>query len=175
MRPIIFLDIDDVLAIGSVYTSYQVIAMFKSGDLNVWPELWDGLFFSEGCTNLTVLHDEFLPWYVVSSSWSNYLSCEQMKRVFRRSGLEFVAENMHQYWTTSHSGASSRLEGIDIWISEHQQPSQPILALDDHGSGWSLLDSSLDRQGLVVLCESSIGFVASKLAEAQIKLQAQIS
>jgi hypothetical protein len=175
MRPIIFLDIDDVLAISSVYTSYQVITTFKSGDLDAWPELWQGLVFQEARTNLMKLHSEFWPQYVVSSSWSNYLTREQMQEVFRRSGLAFVADNMQKHWTTPKADGPSRPDEIANWIAEHGQCGQPLLVIDDHDSGRGLLESLLDQQSLVVLCEPWIGFVAAKLAEAQIKLRAQLS
>jgi hypothetical protein len=175
MRPIIFLDIDDVLAISSVYTSYQVLAAFRLGDLDGWPELWQGLIFPEARTNLATLHNEFWPQYVVSSSWSNYLTQGQMREVFRRSGLAFVADNMHKQWTTPKAVGPSRTKEIGGWIAAHGQHDQPLLVIDDHDSGRGLLESLLDQQNLVVLCEPWVGFVAAKLAEAQIKLRAQPS
>jgi hypothetical protein len=174
MRPIIFLDIDDVLAISSEFTSYQIITTFKSGDLDNWPELWAGLFFTEARANLATLHSEFWPQYVVSSSWTNYLNREQMQLVFQRTGLEFVADNMHKRWTTPKADGPSRLDEIENWIANHGQRGQPILVLDDSASGWGLCDSFLDDKGLVVLCEPWTGFVAEKLADAQRLLRAQL-
>jgi hypothetical protein len=174
MRPIIFLDIDDVLAISSVYTSYQVLAAFKLGDLDGWPELWQGLIFPEARANLATLHDEFWPQYVVSSSWSNYLGQGQMREVFQRSGLAFVADNMHKRWTTPKAVGPSRTKEIENWIAKHGQRSQPILVLDDSASGCGLRGSFLDDRGIVVLCEPWVGFDADKLAEAQTQLRVQI-
>jgi len=62
----------------------------------------------EARTNLVALHDEFWPQYVISSSWSNYLSEGQMREVFKRSGLAFVADNMHRRWTTPKAQGPSR-------------------------------------------------------------------
>lgn len=175
MRPIVFLDIDDVLAISSEFTSYQVIATFKSGDLDSWPELWSGLILAEARANLVALHSEFWPQYVVSSSWSNYLTREQMREVFRRSDLEFVADNMHKHWTTPKGTGPSRLGEIENWIAKSRQQAQPVLVLDDHESGRALRDSSLDESGYVVLCEPWIGFVTEKFIDAQRLLRAQFS
>lgn len=174
MQPIIFLDIDDVLAISALHTSDQVMAAFEVSDLDGCPELWQGLFFSEARANLMELHSEFGPMYVVSSSWSNYLTQEQMRVVFRRSGLEFVADNMHKQWTTAKAEDPSRLDEIASWIEDHGQHGQPVLVLDDSASGWGLRDSFLDDQGIVVLCEPLVGFDTDKLAEAQAQLRAQI-
>lgn len=175
MRPIIFLDIDDVLAISREYTSYQVMAAFKSGDLDGWPELWTSLICAEAGVNLATLNGEFWPLYVVSSSWSNYLNREQMQEVFRRTGLNFVADNMHEDWTTPKDEASSRTEEIEAWIAEHRKWPRPILVLDDQTSGWGLFESLLDQQGLVILCEPWVGFMADKLVKAQRLLRAQVT
>lgn len=173
MRPLIFLDIDDVLAISPEFTSYQVMSAIKTGDLDGWSELWSGLILDEARTNLQALHNEFWPQYVVSSSWSNYLTREQMKTVFRRTGLEFVAENLHKHWTTPKGLGPSRPGEIEAWIAMHRQPVRPVLVLDDHESGWNLVGSSLDYSSFVVLCEPASGFVAARLLDAQTQLRAQ--
>jgi hypothetical protein len=173
-RPIVFLDLDDVLVVSKQYTSYQVIETFKSGDLDGWPELWAGLIFAAGRANLLVLHEEFCPQYVISSSWSNYLTREQMCEVFHRTGLDFVAANLHEQWNTLKNGeSSSRTDEIEAWIERYRKLSQAILVLDDDTSGWGLVDSCLDLQGYVVLCESSFGFVEAKRDEARQRLRIQ--
>lgn len=172
-RPTIFLDLDDVLTVSREFSSYQVMATFKSGDIDGWPELWDGLIFAEARDNLAALHGEFWPQYVVSSSWSNYLTREQMQDVFRRTGLGFVADNLHTQWTTPKSNEWTRLDEIEYWIEDFTQPGSAILVLDDHLSGSALHESLLDRHGQVVLCDPGVGLVAHKLAEAQIRLRAQ--
>lgn len=173
MRPVIFLDMDDVLAINREHTSIQVISAFKSKDL-AYPELWTELIAPEARSNLAVLHDEFRPKYVISSSWSNYMSREQFAEVFRRTELIFVAENMHKQWTTLKGAGPSRLTEIENWIAKYRQRGQAVLVLDDHESGWNLRGSPLDKQGLVVLCEAWTGFTAEKLLEAQRLLRAQV-
>lgn len=169
-RPIIFLDLDDVLAINPEFNSYQVIAAIKARDLD-WPELWAGLILDEARANLAALHAEFWPQYVVSSSWSVYLTREQMRTVFLRSGLDFVAKNMHKQWTTPKRAGPSRVTEITDWIAAH--PARPVLILDDRDSGWSLWGSALEDSGYVVLCGVDVGFVAEKFADAQRLLRAQ--
>lgn len=175
MRPIIFLDIDDVLAISGEYTSNGVVAALKANDPDNWPELWAGLFFAEGRANLAALHGEFWPQYVISSSWSNYLTREQMQVIFRRTELDFVANNMHKRWTTPKGNGPSRTDEIKNWIARHGQRRQSILVLDDHESGVSLRASTLDHKDLVILCEPQVGFIAEKLMGAQRLLRAQLA
>ena len=174
MRPVIFLDIDDVLAICREYTSHQVMTALESRDLDARPELWAGLICAEARANLAALHSEFWPQYVISSSWSTYLTREQMQVVFRRTGLDFVANNLHRRWTTPKGMGPSRTDEIKNWIAKHGRRRQTLLVLDDHDSGVNLLASSLDQQGLVVLCDPWVGFNADKLASAQRLLRTQM-
>jgi hypothetical protein len=97
LQPIIFIDMDDVLVVSREFTSYQVITAFKLNEVDTWPELWEGLILAEARTNLAAPHEEFSPQYVNSSSWSKHLTQEQMNGVFRRTGLEFVADNLHEH------------------------------------------------------------------------------
>lgn len=173
MRPIIFLDIDDVLTGSRELTSRQVITTSQSGDVDTWPELWARLILDEARANLAALHDEFCPQYVISSSWSNYLTHQQFREIFHHTGMEFVARNMHKRWATPKGVGPGRLMEIDSWIVKHLQAGQPMLVLDDQDSGWSLRESHLDQKGLVVLCELGGGFVVDKLIDAQRLLRAQ--
>jgi len=171
-RPIVFLDMDDVLVTSREYTSYQVITTFKMGDIDGWPELWAGLVLPEARDSLNTLHRQFAPHYVISSSWSKYLTQEQMVQVFRRTGLDFVADNLHEQWSTPKIDGS-RVDEIESWLAKYRTPAQPVLVLDDDESGWSLAESCLERRGCVVLCEPCVGLVADKLAYAQRLLRAQ--
>lgn len=171
MRPLIFLDLDDVLVVNQ--PGHQAIASIKAGDGDTQPELWANLVFPEGRASLSALHKEFMPLYVISSSWTNELNREQLQKVFTRTGLEFVARHLHERWMTQKNSELERAGEIAAWISEHGQPGQPVLVLDDLASGWSLKKSPLFRKGHVVLCDAWVGLVAEKLAEAQIRLRAQ--
>lgn len=104
-----------------------------------------------------------------------YLTRVQMQEIFRRTGLEFVADNMHKHWTTPKGAGSARTDEIENWITKHGQRAQPTLVLDDHDRGWGLLESSLDLKGLVVLCEPWVGFIADTLDSAQRSLRAQMA
>jgi len=160
------------MVVSREYTSYQVITTFKMGDIDGWPELWAGLVLPEARENLNLLHQEFAPRYVISSSWTKYLTQEQMVQVFRRTGLDFVADHLHEQWTTPKIDGS-RVDEIEIWLTKYRRPAQPVLVLDDDESGWSLAESHLDRRGCVVLCEPWVGFVEDKLGHAQLLLRAQ--
>jgi hypothetical protein len=115
-QPIIFIDMDDVLVVSREFTSYQVIIAFKLNQADNWPEPWQGLVLPEARPNLAALYEEFSPKYVVSPSWSKHLGQDQMSEVFRRNGLGFVADNLHEQWDTRKSDVSTRREGAEARV-----------------------------------------------------------
>ncbi|MEC5218605.1 hypothetical protein RCH09_003579 [Actimicrobium sp. GrIS 1.19] len=181
-RPIVFVDLDNVLVVDNYFSGYQTIEMFKhanvqadpAGYLDTWPELWANLMFRQGRSNLQAIHDEFNPIYVASTSWSHYLDQADFIEVFKRTGLPFVADNLHDAWTTPKRGMKTRTDEIQAWLDANHLPGQPVLVLDDLESGACLEKSQLKQAGRVVLCEIGIGFIDDKLAEAQRLLRAQI-
>jgi hypothetical protein len=169
---------DDVLVLDARYTSYQVRECFRRNEMD-WPELWAGLIDATAASNLRALHDEFAPTYVVSSSWTKFLSREQLVEVFARAGLGFVVTNLHVQWGTPKGACGCRIEEIHNWLQAvfpGQAPvSIPMLALDDDESGWTLADSYLDKAGKVVLCEVWKGLTDEKLGQAQLQLRSQLA
>lgn len=175
MRPLIFLDFDDVLAVHREHNSAAVQAAFKNGLLDNVAELWAGLFHYSARMNLRTLHDEFTPEYVVTSSWTLHFDLAQIIEVLRRTDLVFVAENLHPKWRTPREqGVTYRLTEIEAWLDEHNLTSaRPFVILDDELSGQSLPGSHLEDQA--VLCNADVGFLYPQLRAAQAILRSQLS
>jgi hypothetical protein len=173
MRPVVFLDMDDVLCLNQEHNSVQMMTCFRESRLD-WPELWCGLVDAGAAANLHSLHKEFAPLYVVSTSWATYLNRAQMCDVFHRTQLQFVIENLHQEWVTPRARSSSRRDEIDWWLEEFRTGAQPFIVLDDTASGWSLAHSPLTLDGHVVLCDVGSGFTLEKLEEARQRLHRQL-
>lgn len=178
MTPVFFLDLDDVLVLDARYTSYQVRECFRRNDMD-WPELWNGLIDAAARANLRTLHDEFAPTYVISSSWGTFLTREQVVDVLRRTGLDFVADNLHHAWDTPKAAGLSRAEEIFGWLScvfsGRPAASLPLLVLDDTESGDTLVGSTLDQAGQVVLCDVWRGLTTEKLILARQLMRMQLS
>jgi hypothetical protein len=173
MRPVVILDLDDVLAIHQEHNSFQVLAAFKNAALDAVPSLWKYLFDASACKNLRTLHDEFALEYVISSSGTSFLDREQICEVLCRTGLEFVVENLHHDWCTQREDGSYRLTEIERWLGMHTTGSpRPYVILDDLMSGQSLQDSHLEEQA--VLCDAWVGFTHPKLRSAQKILRGQL-
>lgn len=93
----------------------------------------------------------FVPQYVTSSQWGYYLTENQMRYAFQSASLNFVSKNLHRNWTTSKSKIIGRAIEIESWISKHLHRTKPLLIIDDHESGWNLIDSIFDHNDQLVL------------------------
>ena len=162
-----------MLAIHQEHNSFQVLEAFKAAALDDVPSLWKYLFEASACKNLRTLHEEFVPEYVISSSWTSFLDRAQICEAMRRTGLDFVAGNLHDDWCTPREDGSYRLTEIDGWLDMHTAgASLPYVILDDHMSGQSLPGSHLEKR--TVLCDAWIGFTHPKLRSAQKILRDQL-
>lgn len=167
MKPLIFLDIDDVIATNPEYSGLEVASYFRGEGHIEADELWSRLFLPESVSNLLSLHEEFLPNYVITSSWTNYLSQPQIQYAFAMTGLDFVGKNLHQQWMTPKNETFGRLSEIQAWIAKYHQNAQPILIIDDAESGWNLRNSEFDLNRQVIFCEPRIGFTELRLNQAK--------
>lgn len=164
-RPLVFLDMDDVLCLDDVHHSGQMLKIFEQ-TIPDYPEMWERLVDAGAAENLRQLHAEFKPVYVISSSWATYLDRAQMSEALTRTQLQFVVENLHAEWRTPRALSSSRRDEIEWWLEAHREPSQPFLIIDDSWSGTRLAHSPLALDGHVVLCRSGFGFTKKRLKEA---------
>jgi hypothetical protein len=105
--------------------------------------------------------------YVISSSWRQAFSREQIERVFRTADVGFVAVGLHEKWETpSRLWKTDRVEEIESWLHYHHQ-GEPFVVLDDDFSGASLtgFDEELKHPlaTRVVLCPVGVGLTVEHL------------
>ena len=165
MRPVLFLDIDDVLCVHRTLNTREVLAALAD----------DETVDAASVEYLRQLHEEFSPQYVISSSWTLHLDREQLCETFRRTGLEFVADNLHKHWQTPRDkhGDSYRLVEIEGWLDAHALLELiPYLVIDDLVSGQSIPGSHLEDRA--VLCEAWKGFMYPQWLLAKQILRAQL-
>jgi hypothetical protein len=172
VKPLVFLDLDDVLCISDVHHSGQLLKIFEQ-KIPDYPALWENLVDPRAAENLRLLNDEFVPLYVISSSWATYLSREQMCDALTRLQLQFVVDNLHTEWATPRALSSSRRDEIEGWLEAHRETGQPFLVIDDTSSGYTLIRSQLAYDGHVVLCKSKFGFTRKRYKEARQRLRRQ--
>lgn len=172
MKPLVFLDFDDVIAIHPDYTSGVVLAALRSGRPHLATEIWENVFHQELRTNLERLHDEFEPSYVISSTWSTYLSRDEIQEVLIRGGLGFVAASLHSNWRSATEVGSYRVTDIAAWLRTNgaTRPFAYVI-LDDLSSGRTLVDSVLEPY--TIFCDEWVGFTEVQLERAVAILRAQ--
>ena len=172
MKPLVFLDFDDVIAIHPDYTSGVVLAALRSDEPHAATELWGNVFHQELRANLERLHDEFEPSYVISSTWSTYLSRDEILEVLICGGLGFVAASLHSNWRSATEVGSYRVTDIAAWLRTNgaTRPFAYVI-LDDLSSGRTLVDSVLEPY--TVFCDEWVGFTEVQLERAVAILRAQ--
>ncbi|MYM23234.1 hypothetical protein GTP46_11310 [Duganella sp. FT135W] len=171
VKPVVFLDIDDVLCVHRTLNTRQVLAALAGDETVNADEVWQQIFHPAARENLRVLDEEFSPTYVISSSWTLHLDKQQLRETFWRTGIGFVADNLHQVPFTPRDEDSYRLVEIDAWLDTYLAPalsqasSTTYLIIDDVISGQSLLGSHLEDR--TVFCDAWTGFTYPKLVTAQ--------
>lgn len=166
MKPVVFLDFDDLLAIHKLHESYRVLDATALGIIDAFPEMLLDIFDADARRNLQTLHEEFGPRYVISSSWASHLNLDQMKKMLKRCGLKFVALNLCEQWCTPRKDTSGRLSEIEAWLEQHTSENGPTyVIIDDHVSGGVLSGSWLEDR--TVFCDVCDGFTTEKLMTAR--------
>lgn len=165
----VFLDIDDVICLSNPFGGYDAIDVVYDRCPN--PEaVYKALFAAASVAVLRHVHDTMdgRLRYVISSTWREYFSREQLREVFRRSGLDFVADQLHgpDSWSTPTDVPSGqRTDEIATWIERHHAD-EPFVIIDDEFSGVSLVPAlrlaSHPFFGRVVLCREGIGLTVEQ-------------
>ena len=162
--PVVFLDIDDVVCMSSPYGGFDAIEAVAGRHYNP-NAVYRELFVKRSRDALKRVHDEFggQLHYVISSTWREVFEREQLSDVFRRGGLGFVAERLHdesRWCTPLKVRCGRRIDEIAQWLDQFSQ-GEPFVIIDDTYSGPSLQPAltvaSHPFAGRVVLCKENIG------------------
>lgn len=162
--PLLFLDIDDVLCLNDKYGGYDVIEAVH--ERHESPNaVFRHVFNRSACDALEQVHkamDGHMR-YVISSTWREALDRGQLREVFRRSGLGFVASSLHEAWCTPvRFYRGIRVDDIAAWLDRHHR-GEPFAIVDDTFSGPSLKPALTNPAhpfaGRVVLCQENVGLL----------------
>src|SRR3981081_1045405 len=130
--PVGFLDIDDVLCLNNPYGGSDALDAIKGRHADPDTVLRE-IFGAEPKRVLESVHKEMGGQlrYVISSSWRQVFSREQIERVFRTADVGFVAVGRHEKWETpSRLRRTDRSEEIESWLHHYHQ-GEPFVVLDD--------------------------------------------
>lgn len=162
MRPILFLDLDDVLCLNNPVGGFDVLEASQRPDEDLQP-LLDKLFDEWAKAHLSNIHDEFQPIYVMGTSWTRFMDRELIERVMHGTGIGFVAENLHPDWQTQKKAHLNRAEQIRAWLNQHPDCADRWIAIDDDASGAGL--QAHWCKDFAVLCKEDVGLTADKYLE----------
>jgi len=151
-RPLLFLDFDDVLCLNKPYCSHDVFQKEAERPIDLWERLWH----PPAAQTLLSIVDEYRPYIVITTNWLRLLERDAFIALFKRTGLDVIADVLHDVWDAPQDRGSTRYEAIEKWLREHYD-GQPLVVLDDERSGTGLLGSRLDKAGCVVLCKAGVG------------------
>lgn len=163
---VLFLDFDDVVCLNNPFGGYDVaLALANSPrstsearyDCDIDP--WLRLFDAKAIALLGSLHEEFLPEYVLSTSWWWLMDDNSLKEALVRGGLRFVADNMHPDSATPKATRPDlRWTEISNWLDAHPEFCDAWVVLDDELSGTGLcIAQPEERQPFIVLCTEGVG------------------
>jgi endonuclease/exonuclease/phosphatase family metal-dependent hydrolase len=167
------LDVDGVLALAedSASKAFAILAWYQGKATEPSADAWAQLFDAGAVANLLVLHEEFRPQYVISSSWRRFFERNQIIEILARTGLGLVAANLHTDWRTRERlRQEERVLAVSDWLARNYDEG-PVLIIDDLESGWNLPRfveaHPVDQRPGLVRCDPEKGFDAAKLQEAR--------
>jgi len=157
IRPLLFLDFDDVIWVDDgtcegKYGGYDAIGSNPPADL------WENLFHAPAVAVLSKVSDEFSPAFVITTSWLQFVHPEGMVQILQRSGLAFVANNLHAEPEAPFTRGRTRADAITAWLAANHR-GEPYVILDDTLSGTGLDEPAWRQSGRVVLCDVNVGLL----------------
>lgn len=161
LRPLLFLDFDDVICLNNPYGGFDVAMASKELPDDLWAKLWH----APAVSALLEVIDINKPRVVVTSSWLQFLDHAGVLKLLEITGLGEVAQSLHHVWEAPQTRGQSRHDAIMQWLSQHHV-GEPFLILDDFLSGTGLVGSKFESDGRIVLCEIDVGFTVAHIEKA---------
>jgi hypothetical protein len=153
LEPLLFLDLDGVLCLGTPYGWHEV----SSGE-EPPNDLWARLWHPPAVKTLMQVMAEFSPRVVLTTSWTSLLQKDEFEGLFRRTGLGCVADAFDaREWSAPQVPGETRNRAIERWLSRNRQWLAPKVVLDDRFSGTGLQGSRLQQSRCVVMCQPGVG------------------
>lgn len=153
MRPTLFLDFDDVLCLNAPYGGDHIR---RSSQEPLPVDFWPNVFHGPSKEVLLAAMAEHAPRVVLTTSWLRFLERPGFEAIFKRTGLEVVAESLHDCWDAPQGHVETRATAISSWLKKHHN-GEPFVVLDDQDSGTGLRESKHYKTGRVVLCVTAQG------------------
>lgn len=168
VRGTLGLDLDDVLCLGRPYGGAEVLFPAAERPADLFERLWH----APAVQTLLVVMNEFRPRVVLTTSWLRLMERSGFEELFRATGLQLVADSLHEQWEAPSRPGWTRHRAIENWLTRYYE-GEPLVLLDDDLSGTGLQGSQLDKVGCVVLCQANVGLHAGHLPKIRRALSCQ--
>lgn len=168
-RPLLFLDFDDVICLNNPYGGYDAKIFAK---VDPPKDFWEKLFDKNAKEILISILGEFNPKVVITTSWLRFMDRASFVTLFKKSGLEKVAESLHEQWEAPQLHQWNRFDAIDRWIQKFYE-GESFVILDDKESGNKLRGSKFDKDGQLILCDLDVGLTQQHLEIIKLSLTEQ--
>lgn len=168
LRPLLFLDFDDVICTNSPYGGYDVFQPHAERPADLWERLWSP-------TAVGVLKEvlaKFDPWVVLTTSWLRLLDKEGFSAMFQRTGLGELADALHPVCEAPQDDGKTRHDAVVRWLNANYR-GERFIVLDDDLSGTGLRGSKLNKAGRVVLCKTNVGLTQSHVPDIKRALRSK--
>ena len=165
IRPVLFLDFDDVICLNRTcggYDAIDAVAQIENEPglpPQTFETLWKELFDVSAKAYLHAIHNLWDPWFVLTTSWCRFVKKEPLMEILQRSGLGFVADNLHSSWATPRRmHPDIRMGEIGSWHRANPGFEDSWVILDDTVSGTGLSDWPIPAENaFIVLCRENVG------------------
>ncbi|QFS64503.1 MULTISPECIES: HAD domain-containing protein [Delftia] len=150
-RSVLFLDFDEVIALGTHYGGHHLLQRPQPADLH--RHLWH----PPALAALLSVVAQAKPTIVLTTTWLRFLDLASARQLFQRTNAALLAEQLHPFGEAPQTVGQTRLQAIDAWMKTHGQPKNYVI-LDDAESGTGLIGSRHAAAGRLFLCELGHGF-----------------
>lgn len=147
---VLFLDFDETLCLNRPYGGGHLLMRPQPADLHL--HLWH----PPALKALLEVVENARPSIVLTTTWLRFLDLPAARELFKRTGAELLAQQLHPQGEAPQIVGQSRLQAIDAWMARNGRPDFYAI-LDDPESGTGLIGSAHDAAGRVVLCTSGRG------------------
>lgn len=147
---VLFLDFDEILCLNRPYGGGHLLMQPQPADLHL--HLWH----PPALHALLEVVENTRPSIVLTTTWLRFLDLPTARELFKRTGAELLAQQLHPQGEAPQIAGQSRLQAIDAWMARNGRPHSYAI-LDDPESGTGLAGSTHDAAGRVILCTSGRG------------------
>lgn len=130
------------------------------------------LFDAKAKEVLLSILNEFNPKVVITTSWLKFMNRDSIVALFNKTGLEQIAESLHEHWDAPQLHQLNRLEAIEQWMLKFYE-GEALVILDDKDSGSRLRGSKFDKAGQLILCDLDIRLTKKHLEKIKVSLTEQ--